>query len=144
MREGQAQIKSAEIFCDANLLLMEENRIKEGQIGQLVKYARNPKIIRVTEEVKSDITEYSLSTSSVSTTSASTYYGSESYYGSSGYYTPSLFSHEEESKDEISDSLNLLLIQAFTVNSFTERLGDQPQDFNGALKDLLTNSPFSH
>ena len=30
MREGQAQIKSAEIFCDANFLLMEENRIKDG------------------------------------------------------------------------------------------------------------------
>jgi len=30
MREGQAQIKSAEIFGDANSLLMEENRIKDG------------------------------------------------------------------------------------------------------------------
>ena len=30
LREGQAQVKSAEIFSDANSLLKEANRIKEG------------------------------------------------------------------------------------------------------------------
>ena len=30
LREGQAKIKSAEIFSDANSLLNETNRIKEG------------------------------------------------------------------------------------------------------------------
>ena len=30
LRQGQAQIKSAEIFRDANSLLYEENRLKEG------------------------------------------------------------------------------------------------------------------